>query len=259
MRKPHIGYGLADRGVDLRARTWELQGRSILSALGFIAFRAGENLAEAIRLEVERPTFMLGGKDLAYYTPLQALHRGRHSATFARRMATLGWGCLTDRCVELPAARSFLRASGPGRLLEIGNVLGYWYDLPDRTIVDRYERGPGIVNEDIVDYRPSALFDQIVSVSTLEHVGFDEPVRDPGRFGEALRALDRLGTPSARVFLTVPIGYNPSVDAAIRAGEFQGYRTTALVGDASGRRGWHEVPVAHALEAREGLLFATRG
>ncbi len=254
---PRIGYGLREKGMDLQNQTWELRGRGPLSAIGFLSRRLGESLVEGLRMQLDQDRLAISGRSIGYYTPLDALRPGRYGAAFPRRMATLAWRCLAERCVELPVARAFLAERRWNSLLEIGNVLGYWYDLPAHTVVDRYERGTGIQNQDIVEFHPTDRYDAIVSISTLEHVGFDEPVPDPAKFLRAVRVLEGLRSPGGRIFLSVPIGYNPAVDRAVREGEFSAYRTNAIVGDPSGRRGWHEVPIATALERRDGILFAT--
>ena len=49
-------------------------------------------------------------------------------------------------------------------------------------MVDKYERGAGVLNVDALEYSPPEPCDDlIVSVSTLEHVGWDETERDPPR------------------------------------------------------------------------------
>jgi SAM-dependent methyltransferase len=210
-------------------------------------------------MQLDQDRLTIGGREYRYYTPLEMLRSGRRTAPFRRRVAGLLWVGLAERCVELPVARQFLRERHWNTLLEIGNVLGYWYDLPPHVIVDKYERGPGILNQDLVDYRPAEPFDVVVSISTLEHIGFDESPRDPGKFLRAVRAVERLRAPGGAILLTVPLGYNPEVDRAVRSEEFADYETHALIGDPSRRRGYREVPVPDALSHGEGLLIATQG
>jgi hypothetical protein len=256
---PRIGYGLGESGRDLQHQTWEIRDRAAPSAVAYLMGRVSSSLVEGLRMELAHDHVRVGGRDLHYYTPLDALRPGHYGAAFHRRMATLLWRCLAERCVELPRAKAFLDERPWTDLLEVGHVLDYWYPLRPHVVVDRYERGRGVVNEDIVDFRPGRRFDTIVSISTLEHVGFDEPAPDPGKFLRAVRALETLRASDGRFFLTVPIGYNPSVDRAIRDGEFWAYETEAVVGDPDGRRGYRQVPVAEALQAGEGILFATLG
>ena len=59
-------------------------------------------------------------------------------------------------------------------------------------------------------------FDLIVSVSTLEHVGLDEQRREPGKAAAAVRRLTSMLAPGGLLWMTVPVGYNPDLEQAIR-------------------------------------------
>ncbi|MCI4349614.1 MAG: hypothetical protein L3J93_05300, partial [Thermoplasmata archaeon] len=84
-----------------------------------------------------------------------------------------------ERRVEVPLALARLRALGGGRCLEVGNVLSHYANRsPDWTIVDKYERAEGVVNVDFLEFAPRTGFDLVLSVSTLEHIGWDEQPRD---------------------------------------------------------------------------------
>src|SRR5215204_6122781 len=84
---------------------------------------------------------------------------------------------LTERTVEIPIAAQLVRKSGGGSVLEIGNVLSHYVDVA-HDVVDKYEVAPGVENADVVDLRPGKHYDLIVSISTLEHVGWNEAPRD---------------------------------------------------------------------------------
>jgi len=58
-------------------------------------------------------------------------------------------------------------------ILEIGNVLSRHIKL-EHDILDKYETAKGVINEDIVDFKSEKKYDLIISISTLEHVGWDE-------------------------------------------------------------------------------------
>jgi SAM-dependent methyltransferase len=125
---------------------------------------------------------------------------------------------LGERTIEIPIAERFVaRApSGSSGLLEIGNVLNHHRRFP-HAVVDKYEPGDGVLNADVVDYEPPERFGAIVSVSTLEHVGWDERPRDPPKLRAALRHLvERCLRPGGELLATVPLGYNPEVDALVR-------------------------------------------
>ena len=120
---------------------------------------------------------------------------------------------LTERAIELPVAMRFVDGFGPsGFGLEVGNVL-FRYRPVHHRVVDKYERAPGVENIDVLDITTERPFDFIVSISTLEHAGWDEPERDldkPLRAIHHLRSLLRPG--GGRLLVTLPLGYNPTVD-----------------------------------------------
>jgi hypothetical protein len=116
-----------------------------------------------------------------------------------------------ERAVELPVMWSELRRHGGEGVLEVGNVLGHYYDT-DHPVLDKYEQHEGVTwNEDVVAFRPPFAPELVLSVSTLEHVGFSERPRDPAKFRQALDALAGWLAPGGRLVFTVPIGYNPAV------------------------------------------------
>src|SRR5215207_4369431 len=95
----------------------------------------------------------------------------------------------SERAVELPIAWRRVRRTDATSTLEIGNVLSNYFPVR-HLVVDKYERVPGVINEDVVDFSPPGKYDLIVSISTLEHVGWDPPEpRDPLKL---LRAVDNL-------------------------------------------------------------------
>ena len=162
---------------------------------------------------------------------------------------------MNERGVELALAQRELGAA-TGSVLEVGNVLSHYLDTA-HTVVDLYERGPGVVNEDVVDYDPGRRFDLIVSLSTIEHVGFDEVVLDPEKPERAIRALAGLLEPGGRLWVTLPVGYNPSLDERIRDGRVRFDRVRAL---RRGRAGWAEVEVSEVWDAAyDRLLFTATG
>jgi|SRR5665213_22877 len=119
-----------------------------------------------------------------------------------------------ERAVEIGLARSFLR-NRAGDTLEVGNVLSTYLNFP-HDVVDKYEQGPGVLNEDIVTYSPAKKYDTIVTLSTLEHVGWDEQPKDPAKLATAIKQLKSLLKPGGAMLVTMPLGYNPNVDQMIR-------------------------------------------
>jgi hypothetical protein len=140
-----------------------------------------------------------------------------------RTISYLGIRTNTERMVELPVALALFsdRPGQPGRNLEIGNVLSSWTNV-QWDVLDKYEQGPGIMNQDVVDFCPISKYNFILSISTLEHVGFDESTLEPGKFERAVRNLYlNCLAAGGRMILTLPLGYNPEVDSVLQNGHLQ--------------------------------------
>lgn len=134
---------------------------------------------------------------------------------------------LNERAVELPIAQQWLRYSG-GRVMEVGNVLSHYYtDLPERTVVDRYEVADGVSNVDVFDV--SSEWHHIVSISTLEHVRWDEEPREWGGSRRAIEHLTGLLSVRGRMLITVPLGCNEPLDEWLLDGDTGVRRACTLV------------------------------
>jgi SAM-dependent methyltransferase len=120
-----------------------------------------------------------------------------------------------ERAIELPIFWDAVQRQRPEQVLEVGNVLAHYFPIK-HTVVDKYERGPRVINEDVVDYRPGRTFDLIVAISTLEHVGWDEEPRDPPKIRRAIETLRGLLSPQGRLVISLPLGYNTEVDRLVR-------------------------------------------
>lgn len=118
-----------------------------------------------------------------------------------------------ERTVEIPLAKTAVAACS-GRVLEVGNVLSH-YGVTGHTVADKYETGPGVLNLDVVDLEFDEPFDLILAISTLEHVGLEEDVQEPGKPLRAVEHLKTLLAPGGQLLVTVPIGYNPALDAVL--------------------------------------------
>jgi len=193
-----------------------------------------------------------------FYLPLRKLfsswmHPRLEPRTF--RFRDRDWDCFyhdynvtwcNERCVEVPVGFEYLEHFSGKAILEVGNVLSR-YGSEGHTVLDKYERGSGIVNDDIVGYRPGNLFDLVLSISTLEHIGFDDDA--PGGSGdkivEAIGACRALLATGGLFAFTVPLGYNPELDQLIADNALGADREWFL--KRSGPRDWREVPRAKAV------------
>jgi hypothetical protein len=178
----------------------------------------------------------------------------RHHYLFDRYKFT--W--LTERAVEVPVVQATVDRYSGRRILEVGHVLGH-YRPGSHLVVDKYEQAAGVVNLDVTELDGLGPFDLIVAVSTLEHAGWDEQPREPGKAARAVSALRGMLAPGGRLLVTVPVGYNPEFDAALRDGTIQLTRAAALrrVG---GRTRWREIATAEVWSAPyDFLLYSARG
>jgi hypothetical protein len=120
-----------------------------------------------------------------------------------------------ERTVELPLAFEFIKIGK--NVLEVGNVLSH-YALPlsHRDIVDKYEKERGVINADILEFKPNCKYDRILSISTIEHIGYDElNVPDPNKPIKAINHMKTLLAENGSMLVTMPIGYNPVIDKMV--------------------------------------------
>ncbi|MBI4720864.1 MAG: hypothetical protein HY770_06515 [Chitinivibrionia bacterium] len=124
-----------------------------------------------------------------------------------------------ERAVEIPIARWFIDTYGPNRsILEVGAVLPHYCAFP-HDIVDLFEKGETIVNQDIADFHPARTYDVIVSISTLEHVGWDDGSKDPAKLLRAVENLRTIAAPGGIILVTLPLGCNSYMDGLLKRGE----------------------------------------
>ncbi len=192
-----------------------------------------------LRDRLALPAYYLGGRQP--WTPGYITHRDGLVRAALKDPARLrifrdrgqlpdayGAGC-DERVVEYPWVFSRL-APGPGELLDGGAALNFGYLLRTAVLKSRHltiftlapegeYRRPGL------DYvygdlrrtgRTDSSFDEIVSISTLEHVGMDNTMlytadltRREGGTGDyklVVAEYRRLLKPGGRVLITVPYG-----------------------------------------------------
>lgn len=121
-----------------------------------------------------------------------------------------------ERAVELAIVKDALQ-NCEKPVLEIGNVLSHYLKV-DHEVVDKYEEVPGVRNIDVVDLEASGSYGFIFSISTLEHVGWDEDPKDPNKVLLALSRLRGALREGGELLVTCPLGYNPFLDELITLG-----------------------------------------
>lgn len=140
---------------------------------------------------------------------------------------------LNERGAELAVYQQW---AGDGPMLEVGNVLGHYGIARPHRVVDRYEQGDGVDNRDVFDI--AGQYDEIVAISTVEHVRWDEDPREDGGSQAAVEHLRSLLTPKGRMLVTIPTGHNPPLDAWLQAGTGAD-RACTLVRDMTS---WRQTP-----------------
>jgi len=63
-----------------------------------------------------------------------------------------------ERCIEIPIVKNVLDKHKNKKILEIGNVLSYYYSI-NHEILDKYEKAEGVINEDIIKFNPITKYD----------------------------------------------------------------------------------------------------
>jgi len=123
-----------------------------------------------------------------------------------------------ERKVELPLAIEVTNEYNENEILEIGNTLKHYIPL-FHTVIDKYEHGDGVINEDVTTFHLNRKFALIISISTLEHIG--NPITDPQEEFEpykilkAIENLKRHLQKDGKIWITLPKGQNPYVDEVI--------------------------------------------
>jgi SAM-dependent methyltransferase len=125
-----------------------------------------------------------------------------------------------ERAIEVPIVLEIVQKNHGKRILEVGNVLSHYFPV-SHDILDRYEKSEGVINKDVVDFQPSCKYDLIVSISTLEHVGWDETPREPGKILRAIENLRNCLAPEGEIVVTLPSGSNSEVDKLVKKGKIQ--------------------------------------
>jgi len=117
-----------------------------------------------------------------------------------------------ERAVEIPIVMRRLKSFKGEKILEVGNVLSHYYPV-EWDVLDKFEKRTGVIKQDVVSFLPSSKYDLIVSISTLEHIGFDDDIRDPHKIIETLRNLKKnCLKQGGKMIFTMPLGYNTFMD-----------------------------------------------
>lgn len=161
---------------------------------------------------------------------------------------------LNERSVEVPIASRVLQDFEHKRILEVGAVLGHYVDV-SWDVLDKFEKRKDIINEDIVDFSPNQKYDLVISISTLEHVGWDDDVKESAKVKEAVASIKKQCLKLGGTFIaTMPMGYNSGLDGFVKD-ESLGFDRMLFLKRVSIFNEWKEVSKDEAISARYGWPY----
>lgn len=158
-----------------------------------------------------------------------------------------------ERSVEIPILWKIIENYNGKNILEVGNVLSYYFSV-NYDIIDKYEKVEGVINQDVINYHPSKKYDLIISISTLEHVGWDETPREPMKILKAIENLKNLLTPNGKIVITLPLGQNTVLDKLIKENKIQFSKYFCLKRISKNNK-WKEVSWDKISNAKYGIPY----
>ena len=132
-----------------------------------------------------------------------------------------------ERAVEIPIIWEIVNRYKNKDILEVGNVLSHYFSI-NHNIVDKYEIADYVINVDVVGYHPNKNYDLIISISTLEHIGWDEIPKDPIKILTAINNLLTILKKNGKIIITLPVGLNPYLDKLLRENKISFYKRICL-------------------------------
>ena len=124
---------------------------------------------------------------------------------------------LGERCVEVPIVLDMLSKYKGRNILEVGNVLRKYDSSLEHIVIDKHEKGD-CLNIDVIDYQPPELPDVILSVSTIEHIGYDMGEElNPDKLIQFFEWANKVLPVGGEFIFTIPIGYNTYLDSILKA------------------------------------------
>jgi len=152
------------------------------------------------KLFKSKETFNFRGKDFYYfYYPYNATWRN-------------------ERAIEIPIIWDIVKKYKGKNILEVGNVLSHYFSV-EYDILDKYEKAKGVINEDLIDFKPQKKYNLIIAISTLEHIGWDEEPKEPGKVLKAIEKLKQMLADNGKIIATIPFGWNPELDKYLKKGK----------------------------------------
>lgn len=123
----------------------------------------------------------------------------------------------SERIVEIPLAKrviDYYEYRGK-KILEVGNVLSHYFPIR-HDVLDKYEKESGVINQDVVGFRPLQKYDLIISISTMEHVGWTYgEKKDPGKFLRGVENFKKHLVKNGLLMVTFPLFYRDDLSKLI--------------------------------------------
>jgi hypothetical protein len=215
-----------------------------------------------LRAKLTTPnTYWLRAKLIAFHIVRRLWHFTFNGREYHYLYHPYNWTWRNERAVELPIIWEEVEKVDAERVLELGNVLSHYYDV-HHDIVDKHEKGNGVINSDICDFHMPKMYDLIVSISTIEHIGFDEdyPVRgetiiQPEKWLRVIQLLKGMLSMKGKLVVTVPLGYNLTLDRALREDTKSIFTRIAYMKRISKSNKWAEVEQREVHDAKYGSPF----
>lgn len=122
-----------------------------------------------------------------------------------------------ERCAIIPIAWDIVQTyqTQGKNILEVGNVISHIYPVV-HDVLDKYEIAGGVINKDIVDFHPLKRYDLIISIVTMQHVGFNESPRDPTKILKAMENLKKILSPDGIIVILHGLGENKEMDELLK-------------------------------------------
>ncbi len=140
------------------------------------------------------------------------------------------------------------------RILEVGNVLSH-YTKPQWDIVDKFDTSKNVIKEDITEFKPVDKYNLIVSISTFEHIGFDDDVKNTNKVLEAFNNLkNNCLKPDGLIALSISLGYNKDIDNKIYENIF-GFDYIFYLKRISKSNEWRQVSKEETFGSEHGKIY----
>ncbi|MEA2098381.1 MAG: hypothetical protein U9P70_04910 [Patescibacteria group bacterium] len=146
----------------------------------------------------------------------------------------------SERAVEVPIVMEIVKNNLGKEILELGNVLSHYFPF-EHDILDKYDKSKKVIRQDVEDFKPTKKYDLIVSISTIEHIGWDESPRDNTKIEKSINVLKNCLNPNGKIVITFPQGYNSVLDELDKREKLQFTKKYCLV-RLSRNNLWKEIP-----------------